>query len=51
MKKLKKLKIKKVTLRDLDETSMQGVAGGGPTINTNCPQASLCTAAQGHPCC
>jgi natural product precursor len=50
MKKLKKLKIKKVTLRDLDETSMQGVAGG-ISVNTNCPRGSLCTAGQGHPCC
>ena len=28
MKKLKKLHIKKVTLRDLDEPAMQGMAGG-----------------------
>jgi hypothetical protein len=28
MKKLKKLQIKKVTLRDLDEPTMQAMAGG-----------------------
>jgi hypothetical protein len=53
MKKLKKLKlaIKKVTLRDLDEKSMEGMAGGGKSIQTLCAQASVCTAANGIPCC
>jgi len=31
MKKLKKLEIKKVTLRDLDDQTMQGVAAGATT--------------------
>jgi hypothetical protein len=36
MKKFKKLAIKKVTLRDLDEPLMQGMAGGALTDAT-CP--------------
>ena len=54
MKKLKKLAIKKVTLKDLDEKSMEGIAGGTLkicTAQTFCGPASACTAAQGHPCC
>jgi natural product precursor len=53
MKKLKKLAIKKVTLKDLDEKSMEGMAGGSVlcTAKTFCGPASACTAAQGHPCC
>jgi len=53
MKKLKKLAIKKVTLKDLDEKSMEGMAGGTfnmCTAHTFCGP-SACTAAQGHPCC
>ena len=37
MKKLKKLQLKKVTLRDLDEPTMQGMAGGGKTSAHTCP--------------
>jgi natural product precursor len=54
MKKLKKLAIKKVTLKDLDEKSMEGMAGGTIyicTAKTFCGPASACTAANGHPCC
>ena len=53
MKKLKKLAIKKVTLKDLDEKSMEGMAGGSVfcTAQTFCGPASACTAANGHPCC
>jgi hypothetical protein len=38
MKKLKKLAIKKVTLLDLDEPTMHGIAGG---ITVTCP-ANTC---------
>ena len=48
MKKLKKLAIKKVTLKDLDEKPMEGIAGA-TAVNTLC--ATACTARQGHPCC
>ncbi len=37
MKKLKKLQLKKVTLRDLDEPTMQGIAGGARTSAPTCP--------------
>ncbi|MFZ0773752.1 MAG: hypothetical protein WCA49_05190 [Candidatus Sulfotelmatobacter sp.] len=37
MKKLKKLEIKKVTLRDLDEPTMQEMAGGVLTNAGTCP--------------
>ena len=37
MKKLKKLHLKKITLRDLDEPTMQGMAGGGNTSAHTCP--------------
>jgi natural product precursor len=37
VKKLKKLQIKKVTLRDLDEPTMLGMAGGGQTVANTCP--------------
>jgi hypothetical protein len=39
VKKLKKLAIKKVTLRNLDDTLMQGLAGGALTDGT-CPAQS-----------
>jgi hypothetical protein len=42
MKKPTKLKIKKITLQDLNEKSLQGVAGGS-VVQTNCG-ASACTA-------
>ncbi len=54
MKKPKKLAIKKVTLRDLDEKSMEGIAGGTLkicTAQTFCGPASACTAARGIACC
>ena len=46
MKKLKKLHLKKVTLRDLDEPTMQGIAGGAHTSAHTCPAtcASTCPA-------
>ena len=37
MKKLKKLHLKKITLRDLDEPTMQGMAGGAHTAARTCP--------------
>jgi natural product precursor len=37
VKKVKKLQLKKVTLRDLDEPTMQGMAGGGNTVAHTCP--------------
>ncbi len=37
MKKLKKLHLKKVTLRDLDEPTMQVMAGGAHTSAHTCP--------------
>jgi natural product precursor len=44
VKKLKKLHLKKVTLRDLDEPTMQGVAGGATSAHT-CPHtcANTCS--------
>ena len=39
MKKFKKLEIKKVTLRDLDEPTMKEIAGAVPT-NATCPVQS-----------
>jgi natural product precursor len=36
VKKLKKLQLKKVTLRDLDEPTLQGMAGGATAAHT-CP--------------
>jgi natural product precursor len=54
MKKLKKLAIKKVTLRNLDEKAMEGMAGGTVrlcTAKTFCGPASACTAAKGIACC
>jgi hypothetical protein len=54
MKKLKKnnkLEIKKVTLRNLDEPTMQGVAAAGPTIKSLCYGGSNCTAGPGVACC
>jgi len=52
MKKLKKLGIKKVTLRNLDETALQEMAGGTLTkIKTACGPASICTAGKGVACC
>ena len=42
MKKLKKLQLKKVTLRDLDEPAMQGMAGAGHTSAPTC--AATCAA-------
>jgi hypothetical protein len=51
-KKVGKLVIKKVTLKDLDETTLDGMAGGTVTkIKTACGPASLCTAARGIACC
>jgi hypothetical protein len=51
MKKInKKLAIKKVTLKNLDETALQGIAGGA-TLKTLCGPASLCTAGKGIACC
>lgn len=39
MKKLKKLEIKKVTLRNLDELKLETIAGGLTTGGpTSCPQ-------------
>ncbi len=46
MKKLKKLQLKKVTLRDLDEPTMQGMAGGNNTSARTCATCN-CTAACG----
>ncbi len=43
MKKLKKLQLKKVTLRDLDEPTMQGMAGGGQTLAQTCPATCALT--------
>jgi hypothetical protein len=41
MKKFNKLAIKKVTLRDLDEPLMQGMAGGAVTdAGATCPAQS-----------
>ena len=37
MKKLKKLHLKKITLQDLDEPTMQGMAGGNNTSTHTCP--------------
>ena len=54
MKKLKKLAIKKVTLRDLDEKPMEGMAGGTVyicTAQTFCGPVSVCTGGNGNPCC
>jgi natural product precursor len=53
MKKLKKLAIKKVTLRDLDEKSMEGMAGGTVKICTAVTFCgiSACTAGSGVACC
>jgi natural product precursor len=54
MKKLKKLTIKKVTLKNFDEKAMEGVAGGTVyicTAKTFCGPASACTAAKGVDCC
>lgn len=59
MKKLKKLQIKKVTLKNLDETAMETIAGGVATAKnmytcpheTLCGPASLCTAGKGIDCC
>jgi natural product precursor len=64
MKKLKKLTIKKVTLRDLDEQTLQGIAGGltdtptcpGPnetckTCALPCTQTATNTAKVGQCCC
>jgi hypothetical protein len=39
MKKFKKLEIKKVTLRDLDEPAMKEIAGAVPTNVATCPQS------------
>jgi hypothetical protein len=51
MKKInKKLAIKKVTLKNLDETMLQGIAGGA-TAKTLCGPASRCTAGKGIACC
>ena len=49
-KKLDKLVIKKVTLKDLDEAAMNGMVGGA-TLKTLCGPASLCTAGKGVECC
>ncbi len=57
MKKLKKLQIKKVTLRDLDEPIMQGMAGGVLTAGKTCPLNSCkactgtCSGPPGGECC
>jgi hypothetical protein len=58
MKKFNKLAIKKVTLRDLDEPLMQGMAGGAVTAaGATCPVPSCkvaCvtdTAVKGGECC
>jgi hypothetical protein len=37
VKKLKKLLLKKVTLRDLDEPAMEAMAGGNLTLAPICP--------------
>jgi len=52
MKKLMKLKIKKITLQNLDETSLQGIAGA---ISYNCSgntcnAGTICTAVHGVCC-
>jgi natural product precursor len=48
VKKLKKLQLKKVTLRDLDEPTMQGVAGGAHTSAGTCPPASCAVTCPGE---
>jgi natural product precursor len=40
MKKLQKLKLKKVTLKDLDERKLDGVAAGA---TVTCDKSILCT--------
>ena len=39
--KTKKLEIKKVTLQDLDDPSLDAVAGGVPITFTSCPPKCL----------
>ncbi len=48
MKKLKKLHLKKVTLRDLDEPTMQGMAGGQD--NKHHTSAHTCPATCANTC-
>ena len=48
MKKLKKLHLKKVTLRDLDEPTMQGMAGGQDGKHHT--SAHTCPATCAHTC-
>jgi hypothetical protein len=36
MKKTKKLELKKVTLQDLDDRTLQNMAGGAATVHTLC---------------
>ena len=53
MKKIKKLALKKVTLRDLDESTLNGVAGATAaqtnckyTCETSCPGPYTCGGAK-----
>ena len=53
MKKIKKLVLKKVTLRDLDEPTLHGVAGASAnntecryTCATSCPEPYTCGGAK-----
>ena len=51
---MKKLTIKKVTLRDLDDPTMQGMAGGVPpmTVRSTCATNCKCpTQAPARTCC
>jgi len=51
VKKLKKLEIKKVTLRDLDETTLKQLAGGYSQIQPTCPINCGNTVETGKPVC
>ncbi|MFZ0773749.1 MAG: hypothetical protein WCA49_05205 [Candidatus Sulfotelmatobacter sp.] len=50
MKKTRKLEIKKVTLRDLDEPTMQGMAGGIVSLIGTCQTCKTCYTDCGTTC-
>jgi len=51
VKKTKKPVIKKITLRDLDEPSIQKIAGGYSQAEPTCPAVCPATIETGHPVC